>query len=51
MRWYAKVWYGFKIALGIANRLQDKGVIKIKELPKINDVVTAIEETAQSRPR
>lgn len=40
---WRKVWVGLKIAFGVAIKLNDAGVIKVKELGTVKTVKDAIE--------
>jgi hypothetical protein len=42
MTW-RKVWIGLKVALGIAIRLNDAGVIKVKELSTVKTIKDIVE--------
>ena len=45
MGFWKKVWIGTKIAAGVAVKLNDLGVIKVKELNKVpvGDIINIIE--------
>ena len=49
---WRKVWVGLKIALGVAIKLNDAGVIRVKELGKVKPIKDAIEsEIEAQRPK
>ena len=50
MSFWRKLYYGFRVGLGIATKLQEAGIVRIKELPKVTKVVEIIEaEVAKKR--
>lgn len=53
MRWnWKKIGIGLKVALGIAVKLNEAGVIKVKELGTVKTVKEIIEsEVAAARPK
>jgi len=50
---WSKFWKGVKVAVGLLAKAQDKGLVKIKELPKIEAGVAIVDdavEDAKKRP-
>ncbi len=51
---WGKVWTAIKIGLFILNKAQEKDLVRIKELPKINDgigvITDAIKEAQKNQP-
>lgn len=44
---WGKIWTGVKIAIGVAVTAQEHGLIKVKELPQVVDVINEIDKHVQ----
>lgn len=49
MGFWRTFWFGVKVGLGVALKLQEKKVIRIKELPSVAAVVEAVDEAIRKR--